>query len=274
MLSSTWLRRRLAAISAVAIAIVSLLRKSLAVALRNFATDVAPFARNGVVAVSRLVERLKVKTKESVSTSKKRRSRWYSVTREILAVVSIAGSAIAALIVGFIFLYLYSVPSPPTPKVPDHYTFSVATQNYYVYLWIPQAVDLSTNNESQASNALRFLLAHSNSIRYNVLPGETVDEIIRTRLFVYQRGFPNAYAIYSEEIHRRNPDLRDFCGISAGDVLVLPEGPKFAAVKTSTSPAEIPQKSLPGMYWFCRRVLNLLPSIIPRTRRKRIGERW
>jgi subtilisin family serine protease len=229
MPSSNWLRRQLAPIAEIAIAIMSRSRKGL-IALRSIASEATAFVNKKLVRFGGLPRRGKAETNELRSLYEALRSHWFSLTRRAHVIIAIVGSALAALVVAIFLLLEYPMPSPPVPGIPDDNAFSVMFRNRYVYLWSPQAADVSTKKDSQESNVLRFLLAHSETTQYKVLSGETVDGILRTRLFVFQSKFPHAYAIYLEAIHRYNSNLKDLCDVVAGDVLVLPDGPKFAAL--------------------------------------------
>lgn len=108
-----------------------------------------------------------------------------------------------------------------------------------IYFWKPSTEDVPKSDTAERTVVLTFLLRHATSKKYRVLPGDGLDSIIRAQFFVYRKNHPNAYRLYEDEILRRNKVNPAFSIIKKywlmrGKQLVLPSGPKFAALELST----------------------------------------
>jgi len=98
-----------------------------------------------------------------------------------------------------------------------------------VYFWSPRSDDLPPGH-SDSERDLHYLLRHAKPVDYKVRRGENIDRIIRNQLFVSSSLQRRAYAIYFRNIKWRNKGLKPNL-IHPGDILVLPNGPKYNALE-------------------------------------------
>ncbi len=108
-----------------------------------------------------------------------------------------------------------------------------------VFFWEPSIEDVSRDETSTRRIVLKFLLKSAVSIHYHVKLADNLDKIIRTQFFVYRKNQPNAYSLYLEEILKRNERKlalrfgKNYL-LFPGEKLVLPSGPKYAALELDT----------------------------------------
>jgi hypothetical protein len=124
-------------------------------------------------------------------------------------------------------------PPPPPPPKPDE------AKAEYMYLWTPRTSDVPKTKESQDTAIVTYLLDHATGFAFTVARRDSIDKILRTQLFVWQAGFPTAYALYLNEVRRRNPRIHDLSRLAVGRVIYLPSGPKFAALDHPEEPLEL-----------------------------------
>ena len=107
-----------------------------------------------------------------------------------------------------------------------------ARKSAIVYYWSPQSNDVPSDTQSEEVVRLRFLLEHAVGVQYTVSPLDAngLDDVITVQLLVSAERFPNAYRIYYNEVQRRNPALHG-ADVQIGDKIILPSGPKFAALE-------------------------------------------
>jgi hypothetical protein len=98
-----------------------------------------------------------------------------------------------------------------------------------VLVWTPRVNDVGSG--STEHDLLRYALRESESVQAIPRPGESVADLIRRLFFVDAIGHPRAYALYLEDIRRRNPGV-DVAGTAP---LAVPAGPRFAASSVTST---------------------------------------
>jgi hypothetical protein len=114
------------------------------------------------------------------------------------------------------FLLLFAVSSP-------------AAADDYTYVWTPRSVDVGTTN-SKDYVLLEALLKLCEPVAYKIVPGSSLDSIIRAQLLVSQQ-YAHAYHLYIKRIQELNPNLTDVNMLKVGNAIYLPSGPKYGGTE-------------------------------------------
>jgi hypothetical protein len=99
-----------------------------------------------------------------------------------------------------------------------------------LYYWVPRFQDIPPGN-SEERTLLEFLLANAEGERYKVEKGDSLDRIIRNKLFVSWSNQPRAYRLYFNFILSHNEILNPN-HLAVGEELVLPTGPHYSAFES------------------------------------------
>ncbi len=101
------------------------------------------------------------------------------------------------------------------------------TNPWQVSYWLPQSRDLP-RGMSSTKVELNHILWNTVLVPYTVKKGDSLDRILRNRLFISSTLYPRAYTTYLDNIALRN-GIRKRDLIHPDDKIALPSGPHYGA---------------------------------------------